>query len=50
MSLAVNHRIKFANEHYNTPAQLINTQFLQSSNVHAKVISLLQYTHLLMIA
>ena len=41
-------RTKFNYKCYNnTPVQTINAQFLQSSNVHAKVTSLLQYTHLL---
>ena len=44
-------RIKFKNKFYkNTPVWTINAQFLQSSNVHAKVTSLLQYIHLMMIA
>ena len=38
-------RFKFENERFNnTPVRKINTQFLQSSQVHTKMISLLQYT------
>ena len=33
------------NKRYITPVYIINTQHLQSSNIHAKVTSLLQYTH-----